>query len=181
MVYPRQFHDMIDMVYDTVLMQKDDSTLYVMWTARTEGNYYRFYCPFDLEAKTLGEIGVNRFRVGDTVNDLSASGIRAALAENGVPCKKMYSDIGIIFKNIFNLEEVRSLDKMCDDLEISQPEILHTAEADAYTTMRILKEMCKREKVNPDEFFKKYPSCFEKYDFTKKTKKELKKLKKTAE
>lgn len=92
-----------------------------------------------------------------------------------------YSDIGIIFKNIFNLDEVRSLDKMCDDLEISQPEILHTAEADAYTTMRILKEMCKREKVNPDEFLKKYPSCFEKYDFTKKTKKELKKLKKTAE
>ena len=33
----------IDMVYDTILMQKDDDTIYVMWTARTaEGNYYRF-------------------------------------------------------------------------------------------------------------------------------------------
>ncbi len=35
----------IDMVYDTILMQKDEKTIYVMWTARTENNYYRFYCP----------------------------------------------------------------------------------------------------------------------------------------
>ena len=34
----------IDMVYDTILMQKDEDTLYVLWTARTtEENYYRFY------------------------------------------------------------------------------------------------------------------------------------------
>ena len=89
----------IDMVYDTILMQKDSKTIYIMWTARiTEGNYYRFYCPFDLESKTLGEIGVNRFKVGQTVNDFSFSGIRNALAREGVPCKKMYSDIGIMQK-----------------------------------------------------------------------------------
>lgn len=88
----------IDMVYDTILMQKDEDTLYVMWTARTEENYYRFYCPFTISSKTLGTIGVNRFQVGQTVNDLSVSGIKAALAANGVPCKKMYSDIGIMQK-----------------------------------------------------------------------------------
>ena len=89
----------IDMVYDTILMQKDDDTIYVMWTARTaEGNYYRFYCPFTLSTKTLGEIGVNRFKVGNTVNDFSVSGIKSALAEKGIPCKKMYSDIGIMQK-----------------------------------------------------------------------------------
>ena len=89
----------IDMVYDTILMQKDSKTIYIMWTARiTEGNYYRFYCPFDLESKTLGEIGVNRFKVGQTVNDFSFSGIRNALAREGVPCKKMYSDIGFMQK-----------------------------------------------------------------------------------
>ncbi len=89
----------IDMVYDTILMQKDDDTIYVMWTARTaEGNYYRFYCPFVLSTKTLGEIGVNRFKVGNTINDFSVSGIKSALAENGIPCKKMYSDIGIMQK-----------------------------------------------------------------------------------
>ncbi len=88
----------IDMVYDTIMMQKDADTIYVMWTARTEENYYRFYCPFALSTKTLGSISVNRFKVGDTVNDFSASGIKAALAANGVPCKKMFSDIGIMQK-----------------------------------------------------------------------------------
>lgn len=89
----------IDMVYDTILMQKDDDTIYIMWTARTsEGNYYRFYCPFILSTKTLGKIGVNRFKVGNTVNDFSISGIKSALAENDITCKKMYSDIGIMQK-----------------------------------------------------------------------------------
>lgn len=88
----------IDMVYDTILMQKDEDTLFILWTARTEGNYYRFYCPFTPSTKTLGEIGVNRLRVGETVNDLSTGGIQSALAENGIPCKKMYSDIGIMQK-----------------------------------------------------------------------------------
>lgn len=64
----------------------------------TEENYYRFYCPFTLSAKTLGEIGVNRFKVGNTVNDFSVSGIKNALAENGIPCKTMFSDIGIMQK-----------------------------------------------------------------------------------
>jgi hypothetical protein len=95
----------IDMVYDTILMQKDAATIYVMWTARTsDGNYYRFYCPFTISTKSLGEIGVNRFKVGDVVNDFSISGIRSALSENGVPCKTMYSDIGVMQKLSFRIE-----------------------------------------------------------------------------
>ena len=94
----------IDMVYDTILMRKDENTLYVMWTARTEENYYRFYCPFDVRRKSFGEIGVNRFKVGDIVNDLSASGIRSALAENDVPIKRTYSDIGIMQKQSYRME-----------------------------------------------------------------------------
>lgn len=98
----------IDMVYDTILMQKDEDTLYIMWTARTEENYYRFYCPFTLSTKTLGEIGVNRFKVGNTVNDFSVSGIKSALAENSIPCKKMYSDIGIMQKTSARVENGRT-------------------------------------------------------------------------
>lgn len=89
----------IDMVYDTILMKKDDETIFILWTARTtEENYYRFYCPFNLKYKTLGEIGVNRFKVGDITNDFSVSGIKTALAENEIPIKNMYSDIGIMQK-----------------------------------------------------------------------------------
>lgn len=98
----------IDMVYDTILMQKDSDTIYVMWTARTEENYYRFYCPFTLSSKTLGTVGVNRFRAGDIVNDFSVSGIKSALAENGIPCKKMYSDIGIMQKLSSRVENGRT-------------------------------------------------------------------------
>lgn len=94
----------IDKVYDTIVMQKDETTLYILWTARVEENYYRFYCPFDVVTKTLGEIGVNRFKVGDVVNDLSVSGIKSALAENEIPCKKMYSDIGIMQKQSYRVE-----------------------------------------------------------------------------
>jgi hypothetical protein len=88
----------IERVYDTILMKKDDNTIYVMWTASTGGNYYRFYCPFNVSEKKLGEVGVNRFKVGNTTNDFSVSGIQSALAAENVPCKKMYSDIGIMQK-----------------------------------------------------------------------------------
>ena len=95
----------IDMVYDSIFMQKDEDTLFVLWTARTQDqNYYRFYCPFTISTKTMGEIGVNKFKVGDTVNDLSASGIKSALAANGIPCKRMYSDIGIMQKQSYRIE-----------------------------------------------------------------------------
>lgn len=95
----------IDMVYDSIFMQKDEDTLFILWTARTtDTNYYRFYCPFTISTKTMGEIGVNRFKVGDVVNDLSVSGIKSALAENDIPCKRMYSDIGIMQKQSYRME-----------------------------------------------------------------------------
>lgn len=95
----------IDMVYDCILMQKDEETLYIMWTASAkDGNYYRFYCPFNMTTKTLGEIGINKFKVGNIVNDLSISGIKSALAENGIPCKKMTVDIGIMQKQSYREE-----------------------------------------------------------------------------
>ena len=59
----------INALYDTVLMQKDEDTLYILWTAElADGdtyNYYRLYCPFKISTQELGEISVNRFKVGD--------------------------------------------------------------------------------------------------------------------
>ena len=46
----------------------------------------------------MGEIGVNRFKVGDIVNDFSTTGITGAFAANGIDCKFLYSDIGIMQK-----------------------------------------------------------------------------------
>ena len=92
----------INALYDTVLMQKDEDTLYILWTAElVDGdtyNYYRLYCPFKISTQELGEISVNRFKVGEIVNDFSISGMKSALAENDIGFKKMYSDIGIMQK-----------------------------------------------------------------------------------
>lgn len=88
----------IGKVYDTILMQKDADTLYVLWTAEADGVYYRLYRPFSTVSKTLGPVGVNRFRVGNVTNDFSTTGMQNALAENDLPCKRMFNDIGIMQK-----------------------------------------------------------------------------------
>ncbi len=95
----------VSLVYDTIMAQADEKTLYILWTAKAGEKYYRFYRPFDLESKSLGDIGVNRFKVGDIVNDFSTSGIVSALSENGIGHKAMYSDIGIMQKFTSRIED----------------------------------------------------------------------------
>ncbi len=95
----------VNMVYDTIFVQADDNTLYILWTAKAGETYYRFYRPFYLDTKTFGEIGVNRLKIGDVVNDFSNTGIVDALRANGLGHKKMYSDIGIMQKFTERIED----------------------------------------------------------------------------
>lgn len=88
----------VNMVYDTIFARSGENTLYILWTAKVGETYYRLYRTFDIATKTLGDIGVNRLKVGDIVNDFSSSGIVSAFTENAVGYKKMYSDIGIMQK-----------------------------------------------------------------------------------
>lgn len=87
-------------VYDTILMQKNDEpdNIYVLWTALIDDQYYRLYRIFNIKSEKLGDIKVNRFKVCDTVNDFSTSGIKNALSLNGIGYKAMLSDIGIMQK-----------------------------------------------------------------------------------
>lgn len=87
-------------VYDTILMRKNDEpdNIYVLWTALIDDQYYRLYRIFNIKTEKLGDIKVNRFKVYDTVNDFSTSGIKNALACNGIGYKEMRSDIGIMQK-----------------------------------------------------------------------------------
>jgi len=94
----------VNLVYDTIMAQADENTLYILWTAKVGGTYYRLYRPFDLRTKTLGAVGVNRLKVGEVTNDFSSSGIVSALSENGIGIKKMYSDIGIMQKFTYRIE-----------------------------------------------------------------------------
>ena len=88
----------VNRVYDTILAKLPNGNLMILWTAQVGDNYYRLYRSFDTTAKTLGEIGVNRLKIGKITNDFSTTGIQSALAENDIGCKKMYSDIGIMQK-----------------------------------------------------------------------------------
>ncbi len=88
----------VDRVYDTILLHKDDKILYLMFTASVDGLYYRFYCTYTIATATVGPILPNRFKVGTVTNDFSTSGIITALAENSIPRKEMFSDIGIMQK-----------------------------------------------------------------------------------
>ncbi len=94
----------VNLVYDTIFARADENTLYILWTAKAGETYYRFYRPFYIKEKTLGEIGVNRLKVGDVINDFSNTGIVSALAANGLGHKKMYSDIGIMQKFTTRIE-----------------------------------------------------------------------------
>lgn len=87
-------------VYDTILMQKNDEpdNIYVLWTALIDDQYYRLYRTFNIKTEKLEDIKVNRFKVCDTVNDFSTSGIKNALSFNGIGYKEMRSDIGIMQK-----------------------------------------------------------------------------------
>ena len=87
-------------VYDTILMQKEDEpdNIYILWTANINGKYYRLYRIFNMKTEELGEIGVNRFKVGDVTNDFSSTGITNALTANNIGYKKFFSDIGIMQK-----------------------------------------------------------------------------------
>lgn len=88
----------VDAVYDTIVMRKDDEVLYLLWTARLDGNYYRLYRTYTIATGELGPVGVNRLKINDDVCDFSFSGIQSILAANGLPRKNMFSDIGIMQK-----------------------------------------------------------------------------------
>ena len=96
--------NIIDRVYDIILMRWDEDTLFVLWTASANNKSYRFYRIFNMETGELSETYVNRFKVGDTVNDFSTTGIQNALTANGIGYKTMFSDIGIMQKLSYRME-----------------------------------------------------------------------------
>lgn len=94
-------------VYDTIFMKKDDDDtyLYLLWTASIEGRYYRLYRTFNMETEELGDIVVNRFKVGDVTNDFCDSGFKNALKANGIGYKETFVDIGIMQKTSTRIED----------------------------------------------------------------------------
>ena len=85
-------------LYDTILLYKGGDEIFLMWTAAIQDNYYRLYRTFNIRTCVLGPIQVNRFKLGEAVNDFSSSGIISALAYNAISHTALWSDIGIMQK-----------------------------------------------------------------------------------
>lgn len=83
-------------IYDTILMRKDDTELYLMWTAQLNGVYYRLFRTFNVNTKELGVLRINGFKVGDTLNDFSVPGMESAFRDNNIKHKPLEVDIGIM-------------------------------------------------------------------------------------
>lgn len=98
----------VDSVYDTILMHKGDGVIYLLWTAKLSGDYYRLYRTYTIATGELSEIGINKLIVEDVTVDFSFSGIQKAFSETGIGYKKMFADIGIMQKLSSRVENGRT-------------------------------------------------------------------------
>lgn len=85
-------------IYDTILLRKDDATLYLMWTVALDGEYYRVYKTFDVSTGAISDASINTFTVGATISEFSISGMSSSLDENSIVHKPLNGDIGIMQK-----------------------------------------------------------------------------------
>ena len=86
-------------IYDTVLLRKDDVTLYLAWTVKMDDVYYRVYRTFDVSTKTLSnDTLINTFTVGDTTVGFNASEMTSVFESYNVAHKPIDYDIGIMQK-----------------------------------------------------------------------------------
>ena len=89
-------------IYDTILLKKDDDTLFLMWTAKLDNTYYRLYRTYTISTNTLSDIAINKFKVNNTVGDFCTSDMKSAFAANDIDFKNFNqpfgTDIGIMQK-----------------------------------------------------------------------------------
>jgi hypothetical protein len=89
----------VSSIYDTVLLKKDNATLYLTWTAVLDGVYHRIYRTFDTSTKTLSsDTYINKFTVGDITVDFNTTGMIDAFKQNGILHKPINWDIGLMQK-----------------------------------------------------------------------------------
>lgn len=85
-------------IYDTILMAKDSETLYLMWTAELDGEYYRLYRTFTISTGTLSGVMKNTFSVNGNSADFNVSNMEMLLDNAGIDYPAMIVDIGIMQK-----------------------------------------------------------------------------------
>lgn len=88
----------VNEIYDTILLRKDSNTLYLMWTAKLDNDYYRLYRTFDISSKTLSQVFYNTFKVSNSSERWNITNMKTLLNNAQVPYKPFSGDIGIMQK-----------------------------------------------------------------------------------
>ena len=88
----------VQKIYDTIMLHKDNDTLYLMWTAQLDGVYYRLYRTYTISTGTLSSISYNNFKVENSTQLFSTSGMLDAFEANNINHKALAGDIGIMQK-----------------------------------------------------------------------------------
>lgn len=70
------------------------------------------------------------------------------------PIEFEFCDVQSAYKNLFGKE--LSLENTAKELEISVPEHLHESSEDALLTMEVLKQVCKKKNILPNEVFQNF-------------------------
>jgi hypothetical protein len=82
-------------INDTILLRKDDTTLYLAWTAALNHEPFRLYRTFDVATKTASGIATNSFTVRGVTRTFNKTGIEDALRINKIKHKPLDSGGGI--------------------------------------------------------------------------------------
>ena len=82
-------------INDTIILRKDDKTLYLTWTAALDHEHYRMHRTFDVKTKKLGEICFSKFTVKGVTNTFMKSGIEAGLRAHNIKHKALTHGGGI--------------------------------------------------------------------------------------
>lgn len=82
-------------INDTIILRKDDTTLYLAWTAAIGGQHHRLYRTFDVATKALSDVCMNSFTVGSVKEVFNKAGIEAALRANNIEHKPLNTGGGI--------------------------------------------------------------------------------------
>lgn len=90
-------------IYDTILEQVDDDTLYIMICLMLDGVYTRVYVPYTISTGSFGDMSYNYFKVGGTRMIWNTTNMRTLLDNAGIPHNKISDsvygqDIGIMQK-----------------------------------------------------------------------------------
>lgn len=88
----------VQALYDTILMTKDNNEIFIMWTAILNGVYYRLYQTYNIATKGYSPIYKNKFKIGESVDDFSITGMTSLFNEKNISHKTFTGDIGIMQK-----------------------------------------------------------------------------------